>query len=272
MTNVASFGFYLFLSSDSFVLTKTLSDMQIFKDKVILITGANRGIGQAFVKALLNNGAKKIYATCRNLNTIPTFDDNRVVILPLDITDDKQISMIASIAQDTEILINNAGALSAGNILEGDLTGMENDMHVNYFGTIKMMRAFKPILKKNKPSKLINIVSIAAYSPLPSIAGYAASKAALFSATQSVRIELAKDGVAVYAVNPGAIDTDMNKGSDWDMSDADSTVLKILGCVSEGMLDIVPDVMGQGMYKAWSEDPSKLAKIFSDLYYADNTN
>lgn len=135
-----------------------------------------------------------------------------------------------------------------------------------------MMRAFTPILKKNKPSEMINIVSIAAYSPLPSIAGYAASKAALFSATQSVRIELAKDGVTVYAVNPGAIDTDMNKGSDWDMPDPDSTALKILGYVSEGILDVVPDTMGQEMYSNWREDPLKLAKIFSDLYYAQNSN
>jgi len=246
--------------------------MQIFKDKVILITGANRGIGGALVKASLNNGARKIYATCRDLNTMPVFDDSRVVTLSLNITDDKQITMVARVAQDTEILINNAGVLSAGNILEGDLLGMDNDMKVNYFGTIKMMRAFAPILRKNKPSKIINIVSIAAYSPLPSIAGYAASKAALFSATQSVRIELAKEGIAVYAVNPGAIDTDMNKGSDWDMPDPDSTALKILEYVSKGKLDIVPDEMGQGMYNIWREDPSKLAKIFSDLYYAENTN
>lgn len=246
--------------------------MQIFKDKVILITGANRGIGRALVDALLNNGAGKIYATCRNLSTMPLFDDSRVVPLSLDITDDQQIATIAAATQDTEILINNAGVLSAGNILDGDLSGMDNDMKVNYFGTIKMMRAFAPILRKNKPSKMINIVSIAAYSPLPSIAGYAASKAALFSATQSVRIELAKEEIAVFAVNPGAIDTDMNKESDWDMPDPDSTALKILEYVSKGKLDIVPDEMGQGMYNTWREDPSKLAKIFSDLYYVENTN
>ncbi|WP_257088169.1 SDR family NAD(P)-dependent oxidoreductase [Sphingobacterium sp. E70] len=102
--------------------------MQIFKDKVILITGANRGIGRALVDALLNNGAGKIYATCRNLSTMPLFDDSRVVPLSLDITDDQQIATIAAATQDTEILINNAGVLSAGNILDGDLSGMDNDM------------------------------------------------------------------------------------------------------------------------------------------------
>lgn len=244
--------------------------MQIFKDKVILITGANRGIGRSLVKALLNNGAGKIYATCRDLKKMPAFGDDRIVPLQLDITDDKQVAMIAITAPDTEILINNAGTLSQGNVLQGNLLGMENDLEVNYFGTIKMMRAFAPILIKNKPSIMINIVSIAAYSPLPSIAGYAASKAALYSVTQSVRIELAKKDVSVYAVNPGAIDTDMNKGSDWDMPDPDSTAIKILESVALGKLDIVPDEMGQGMYAAWREEPAKLAKIFSDLYYNES--
>ncbi|MDR0265515.1 MAG: SDR family NAD(P)-dependent oxidoreductase [Sphingobacterium sp.] len=244
--------------------------MQIFKNKVILITGANRGIGQSFVKALLNSEARKIYVTCRDLRKMPAFDADRIVPLQLDITDDKQVAMTAITASDTEILINNAGTLSPGNMLQGNLSGMENDLKVNYFGTIKMMRAFAPILIKNKPSLLINIVSIAAYSPLPSIAGYAASKAALYSATQSVRIELAKKDVSVYAVNPGAIDTDMNKGSDWNMPDPDSIAIKILESIALGKLDIVPDDMGQGMYAAWRDEPAKLSKIFSDLYHGEN--
>jgi len=243
--------------------------MQVFKDKIILVTGANRGIGKSLVSALLNHGEGKIYANCRNLKSMPLFDDDRIVPLQLDITDDEQIAEIANAALDTEILINNAGTLNPGNMLHGELLGMENDLEVNYFGTIKMMRAFAPILITNGASIMINIVSIAAYSPLPSIAGYAASKAALYSATLSVRIELAKDGVAVYAVNPGAIDTDMNKGSDWEMPDPDTTAVKILEYVSAGKLDIVPDDMGQGMYAAWREDPEKLSKIFSDLYYME---
>lgn len=241
--------------------------MQIFKDRVILITGANRGIGRSLVKTLLEYDVKKIYATYRDLKQMPNFNDDRVVPLPLDITNSSDIAKTVIDTNDTEILINNAGVLSSGTILEGDLNGMNYDMQVNYFGTINMMRAYSPILVKNRPARIINIVSIAAYSPLPTIAGYAASKAALFSATQSVRIELAKKGITVHAVNPGAIDTDMNKGSDWVMPNPDSVAIKILQQIALENLDIIPDEIGQNMYNAWKEDPSKLAKIFSGIYH-----
>lgn len=244
--------------------------MQTLKDKVILITGANRGIGKSLVKASLEKGARKIYATSRDLNKMPNFGDYRVVSLELDITDKTQISRVLKKATDVEVLINNAGILSHGNILEGELIGMENDMKVNYYGTINMMRAFVPILENNSSSaRIINMVSIAAYSPLPFIAGYAASKAALLSATQAVRIELAKKGIIVHSVNPGAIDTDMNKGSDWDMPAPDDIAKIILDKVEAGELDIVPDEMGLGMYNTWREDPSKLAEMFHNMYHGE---
>ncbi|WP_125721179.1 SDR family NAD(P)-dependent oxidoreductase [Flavobacterium ustbae] len=114
---------------------------------------------------------------------------------------------------------------------------------------------------------IVNIVSIVAYSPLASIAGYSASKAALFSATLSARTELAKKGVAVHMVNPGAIDTDMNKESDWDMPSADGIAKIILDKTEAGQLDIVPDEMGLGMFKIWKEEPSKLAEMFGQIYH-----
>lgn len=243
--------------------------MQTLKDKVILITGANRGIGKSLVKASLEKGVKKIYATARDVSSIPDFRDERVVKLALDITDTAQILNLVEKTKDVEVLINNAGVLSQGTVLEGELNGMQKDMNVNYFATINMMRAFVPLLEKNAPSKIINIVSIAAYSPLPSIAGYAASKAALYSATRSVRIELAKKGIVVHAVNPGAIDTDMNKGSEWDMPAPDEIATIILDKVEAGELDIIPDEMGQGMYNTWREEPTKLAEIFHNMYHGE---
>ena len=243
--------------------------MQTLKDKVILVTGANRGIGKSLVKESLNKGAKKVYATCRDLSKMPKFEDNRVVILELDITNDYQIEQVLKQTSDTEILINNAGILSAGSILKGEIADIEKDMNVNYYGTLKMMKSFASVLDSNAPSRIVNITSIVAYSPLPSIAGYSASKAALLSATYSVRIELAKKGVTVHAVNPGAIDTDMNKGSDWDMPSSDSVAKVILAKVENGELDIIPEDIGLGMFNAWKEDPKKLAEIFHNIYHAE---
>ncbi|PCJ63584.1 MAG: short-chain dehydrogenase [Bacteroidetes bacterium] len=243
--------------------------MEKLKDKVILITGANRGIGKSLVKAALEKGASKIYATSRDLLRMPDFSDDRVISIELDITNESQIAQVIKHTSDTQILINNAGVLNPGTIIGGELNGMENDMNVNYYGTLKMMKAFAPILETNTPARIINIVSIAAYSPLPSIAGYAASKAALFSATHSVRIELAKKGITVHTVNPGAIDTDMNAGSDWEMPAPDGIAKIILNEVETDNLDIVPDNMGLDMLNAWKEEPSKLAEIFHNMYHQE---
>ncbi len=243
--------------------------MQTLKDKVILVTGANRGIGKSLVKESLNKGAKKVYATCRDLNKMTKFEDTRVVILELDVTNDYHIEQVIKQASDTEVLINNAGVLSAGSILKGEIADIKKDMDVNYYGTLKMMKSFASVLESNSPSRIINITSIVAYSPLPTIAGYSASKAALLSATHSVRIELAKKGVTVHAVNPGAIDTDMNKGSDWDMPSPDSVAKVILDKVENEELDIIPEDIGLGMFNAWKEDPKKLAEIFHNIYHAE---
>ncbi len=243
--------------------------METIKNKTVLISGANRGIGKGLVQAALDKEVKKVYATCRDLDKMPDFNDQRVIQLKLDITDKKQIAKVASQAGDTQILINNAGVLNAGTILEGARDKIETDMNVNYYGTLNMMRAFAGILEKNAPSKIINITSIVAYSPLPSIAGYSASKAALLSATYSARIELAKKGVMVHAVNPGAIDTEMNKGIDWDMPSPLSVAKTILSSVESGELDIIPEEIGLGMYNAWKEEPSKLAKMFHNMYHGE---
>lgn len=243
--------------------------MQTLKDKVILITGANRGIGKSLVKASLEKGARKIYATSRDLNKMPNFGDERVVPLALDITDNAQILKVAGKVTDLEVLINNAGILSQGNILEGERSALENDMKVNFYGTINMMRTFAPILEKNAPSKIVNLVSIVAYSSLPSLGGYSASKSALFSATQSVRIELAKKSITVHAINPGAVETDMTEGMPFDMPSPDGIAKIILDKVEAGELDIVPDEMGLGMFNAWKEEPSKLAEMFHNMYHGE---
>lgn len=203
------------------------------KNKIIFITGANRGIGKSLVRAALEKGAKKVYATTRSKISNLEIEDERVIHFQLDITNPMQIDEVVKKTNDTQILINNAGVLSQGTILDGELDMIHYDMNANYFATINMMRAFVPILGKSQSSAMVNIISITAYANFPFIAGYSASKAALHSATQAVRIELSKKGIAVFSVNPGAIDTDMNKGSDMEMTSIEKAELSaITGIIS----------------------------------------
>lgn len=238
-----------------------------FEGKIVFITGTNRGIGKSLVRAALDMGAKKVYATARNLSALSDFNDERVVKIELDITNKDQIYQARAQAQDTQILINNAGVVSPGNILDGDIEKIKYDMDVNYFSTINMMRAFVPVLEKNNEPRIVNIVSIAIYANFPFIAGYSASKAALYSATQAARIELSKKGIVVHAVNPGAIDTDMNKGSNMDMTSPDDVAASILREVEAEKLDIIPDKIGRSMYSIWKEDPANLEALASKMYH-----
>lgn len=237
--------------------------------KIIFITGANRGIGKSLVKAALAMGAKKVYATMRTLTKSPEFNDDRVVILPLDITKEEQIKNAVNQARDTQILINNAGILNAGTILETEIEKMKNEMHVNYFSTINTMRAFVPVLEKNESPRIVNIASVAIYTNFPFIAGYSASKAALYSATQAARIELLKKGITVHAVNPGAIDTDMNKGSQMQMTSPDDVAFSILKEIEAEKLDIIPDKIGKTMYEMWKEDPYKLEQFAAKMFHGE---
>lgn len=238
-----------------------------FKEKTVLITGANRGIGKALVLASLSKGASKVYACSRILERLPLFNDSRVVPIELNISKPEQIKQAALVCTDTQILINNAGTLNPGNILEGDLASFKNDMEMNCFATIEMMRAFVPVLEKNTNSRIVNICSIASYVNFPFIAGYSVSKAALYSASQAARIELSAKDIPVHIVNPGAIDTEMNKGSTMQMTSPEEVALSILSAVENEIQDIVPDKIGKGMYEIWQRSSSELEELSRKMYF-----
>lgn len=240
-----------------------------FENKVIFITGANRGIGKALVESALRRGAKKIYASSRQLKNLPNFNDSRVVAVELDILRPEEIQRASMLAEDTQILINNAGVLNGGTLIDSSLDLLRQDMEVNYFGTIQMMKAFIPILRKNSDPRIINIVSIAKFVNFPFIAGYCASKAALYSITQAARIELSKEQIPVHAVNPGAIDTDMNKGSTMEMTSAEEVAESILQEVEKEILDIVPDKIGKGFFEVWQKSPQELESLSQRMFFGN---
>ncbi len=234
------------------------------QNQIILITGANRGIGKALVAAALKRGAKKIYAAARKPSDLPDFGDARVVPLALDITDPTQVSAAAKTANDVSLLINNAGALAYASVLDGDLSALENDMRVNYFGTLQATRAFAPAIIANSGG-VASISSIVGLASMAGIGGYSASKAALTSAIQAMRAEFQKKNVAVFGIFPGPIDTDMAKGIEMEKTSPEVTAENILDGIEAGQEDIFPDPMAVEIGKLWASDPKQLEHNFASM-------
>lgn len=186
------------------------------EDKVVLITGANRGIGKAFVEGFLEHKAQKVYAAVRNVESVksafPDADD-RIVPLQMDLSQPETIKEAAKIATDVDIVINNAGIISHTGPLDGESTiqRLQDEMTVNVYGFVHVAQAFAPILEqRGGKGILVQLNSVASMRcAVPSVSTYSASKAASFSMTQAIREELKPKGVHVVSIHPGPIATDM---------------------------------------------------------------
>jgi NAD(P)-dependent dehydrogenase (short-subunit alcohol dehydrogenase family) len=214
-------------------------------NKTVLITGANRGIGQALVNEALKRGAKRVYAAVRTDLLHP---DERVTTLKLDVTSVSQIKQAAGKVAALDVLINNAGIALYDDLSKVDV--LEQQLAVNLFGPFNMTRAFLPLLKYSKGA-IVNNVSLAALAPLPMIPGYSISKAAVFNLTQSLRALLAGQGVSVHAVVIGPTDTDMTRGFDIPKSTVQATAQGIFDGLENGEEDIFPDPASQSIAEAW---------------------
>src|SRR5271167_1904552 len=191
------------------------------ENQVIIVSGTNRGIGKAIVDALLKRKVKKVYAAARKIDQL-AWKDARVIPIELDITSSQQIKQAAAKAQDVNVLINNAGALSPGTVLTAKESDLMRDMQVNYFGTLNMIRAFEPVIEKNGPGAIANISSVVGLASMSQAAGYSASKAAIFSASQALRAELKAKNISVHTIFPGPIDTDMARDFNFDKTSAET--------------------------------------------------
>ena len=159
------------------------------KESVALVTGANRGLGQALVRALRDAGCAKVYAAARHVESVTREDGIEPV--PLDITNGKQVEAAAARCGDVAILINNAGIAAFTPALGAQaMDNARREMETNYFGTLAMCRAFAPVLKRNGGGGLVNILSVVSWFNAPVQGTYCASKAAEWSLTKAVRFEL----------------------------------------------------------------------------------
>jgi NAD(P)-dependent dehydrogenase (short-subunit alcohol dehydrogenase family) len=214
-------------------------------DKAVLVTGANRGIGQALVEEALRRGAKRVYAGTRHPLAHP---DGRVTPLTLDVTSAAQIRAAAGGVESLDVLINNAGIALYDDLT--DRAALEQSLAVNLFGTYGVTQAFLPLLTDSRGA-IVNNVSTSALAPLPIIPAYSISKAAAFNLTQSLRALLAGRGVRVHAVLTGPTDTDMTRGFDIPKASAESVARAIFDGVENGEEDIFPDPASQSLAESW---------------------
>jgi NAD(P)-dependent dehydrogenase (short-subunit alcohol dehydrogenase family) len=220
-------------------------------DKTVLVTGANRGLGQALVEEALRRGAKRVYATSRQPFTHP---DERVTPVVLDVTNTAQIQAAAERVESLDILINNAGVSVPDDL--SDRAAFEQHFAINLFGTWGVTEAFLPSLSRSSGA-VVNVVSVGALAAVPVLPAYSASKAAAFSLTQSLRALLAGRGVEVHAVLPGPIDTDMVRDLPIPKTAPESVAEGIFDGVENGDDDIFPDPMSAMMAEAWRTGVAK---------------
>jgi NAD(P)-dependent dehydrogenase (short-subunit alcohol dehydrogenase family) len=207
---------------------------------VVLVTGANRGLGKAFVRGLLERGAARIYAGARDPGSVDV-DDPRVVAIALDITDPVAVARAAADLPDVTLVVNNAGISTGTSLLSGSLDDVRRELDTNLFGTLAVTRAFAPVLAANGGGALVNVLSVLSWFSLPATGAYCASKAASWSATNSLRLELRPQGTQVVAVHVGYLDTDMAAQVDGPKTDPAVAVALTLDALEAGASEVLVD-------------------------------
>ena len=221
------------------------------EDKAVLVTGANRGIGQALVEEALRRGARRVYAGTRRPLTHP---DGRVTPVALDVVDPAQIRAAVESVDALDILVNNAGLALWDDL--SDRAALERSLAVNLYGPYDVSQAFLAHLTRSRGA-IVNIGSIAAWAALPVVPAYSISKAAAFSLSQALRALLAGRGVSVHAAMLGPVDTDMNRGMDMPKAPREAVAHAIFEGVEKGDEEIFPDPVSQSMAEDWIRGAAK---------------
>jgi len=226
---------------------------------VVLVTGANGGLGTHFVHDALARGAAKVYATARSPRT---WDDGRIVPLTLDVTDPASIDAAVAAAPDVTMLINNAGAVPPNaSLLDVTEADIRANMETNFFGPVLLARAFAPVLAAKPDSVLVDVHSVASWYAFGGV--YSASKAALWSATNSLRIELAPKGVHVTGVHMGYVDTPMAAHADGPKLLPAELVTTVYDAVESGAYEVLADELTVQVKSALS---GPVEALYPDLH------
>jgi NAD(P)-dependent dehydrogenase (short-subunit alcohol dehydrogenase family) len=235
--------------------------------KTAFVTGANRGIGRAIVIELLERGAAKVYAGARKTESLSdlkkTYGD-RLVPIQLDVTNATQIAAASALANDVQILINNAGLLNFGGFFtDSAIESFNKDLDVNVHGLVNVTRAFIDTLRQQSQAAIVNVSSLAGLGNMPVIGTYSTTKAAVHSITQGFRGELAKENILVTGVYPGPIDTEMTAAMAMDKDSPENVAKAVVDGIENGAEDVFPDQMSVQAGQGYSTSPKDIEKAFA---------
>jgi NAD(P)-dependent dehydrogenase (short-subunit alcohol dehydrogenase family) len=206
---------------------------------VVLITGANRGIGLAFAREALARGARRVYAAARDPASVRLAG---VQPLQLDVTDPAQVARAARDCGDVTLLVNNAGVAATGGFLEdAALESTRRQLETNFFGMLRMAQAFAPVLARNGGGTMLNVLSIASWINRPLLGVYGATKSAAWALTNGLRHELRAQGTQVTALHMGFVDTDLTRGIDMPKSTPEAIVRAAFDGLEAGALEVLAD-------------------------------
>ncbi len=212
--------------------------MQI-KNAVVLVTGANRGIGLAFARELLARGARKVYAAARDPSTITL---PGVQAVKLDVTKPEDVAAAAALAPDVTLVINNAGIAQPGGFLAADSEDTARRIfETNVYGVLRVSKAFAPVLKNNGGGALLNVLSVSSWINGGELAAYSASKSAAWSLTNALRSELAAQKTQVLGLHMGYVDTDLTRGFEVPKASPEDIVKQALDGLEAGADEVLGD-------------------------------
>lgn len=227
--------------------------MQI-ANSTVLITGANRGIGLAFAKAFLDRGARKVYAGARDPAKVSL---PGVTPVRLDVTSGADVQAAAQLAQDTTIVVNNAGIANLGSFLAADAEAvLRSHLETNVLGVLRMSQAFAPVLARNGGGALLNVASIASWISSPLLASYAVSKSALWSLSNGLRNDLRGQGTQVLTLHMGFVDTDLTKGIEMPKATPEAIVERALQALEAGAHEVLADELTKQVKGGLSAEPA----------------
>lgn len=201
-----------------------------------LVTGGLKGLGKAIVAALLERGATTVYATSRSA---ATSDDPRVIAVTADITDPDSVAALAQTASAATIVVNNAGLLGGESLIDSDFDEIRAVFETNLFGSLRVTQAFAPLLAANGGGTVVNVASVLSW--LPGYGAYGASKAALWSSTNSQRLSLRDKDINVIGAYLGYTDTSMISDLDVPKNDPADVARQIVDGIESGTAEVLAD-------------------------------